>query len=126
MTEVAPTYWRRILASFAVYAAAGWAVVEALTTIMERNSATYNVSEIREFNVNRGNLQTSGVDTHIHSANPLPADDGRLGLEQVHRYAHVRHFRAQLHAVMADGPGFLGRVEFLGCGEFHFVELVRG
>jgi TolB-like protein/tetratricopeptide (TPR) repeat protein len=36
MTGVTRTYWRRILASFAVYAAAGWAVVEALTTVVER------------------------------------------------------------------------------------------
>ena len=36
MTGVTRTYWRRMLASFAVYAAAGWAIVEALTTIIER------------------------------------------------------------------------------------------
>lgn len=36
MTGITRTYWRRILATFAVYAAAGWAVVEALTTVVER------------------------------------------------------------------------------------------
>jgi TolB-like protein len=30
------TYWRRIVASFAVYAAGGWGVVEAITMIVER------------------------------------------------------------------------------------------
>jgi TolB-like protein len=36
MTGITLTYWRRILASSAVYAAAGWAAVEALTTVIER------------------------------------------------------------------------------------------
>jgi TolB-like protein len=36
MGDAVKTYWRRILASSAVYAAAGWAAVEALTTVVER------------------------------------------------------------------------------------------
>jgi TolB-like protein len=36
MTGITSRYWRRILASSAVYAAAGWAAVEALTTVIER------------------------------------------------------------------------------------------
>jgi TolB-like protein/tetratricopeptide (TPR) repeat protein len=36
MTGTTKTYWRRIVASSAVYAVAGWAAVEALTTIIER------------------------------------------------------------------------------------------
>jgi TolB-like protein len=36
MAETIARYWRRILASSAVYAAVGWAVVEALTTVVER------------------------------------------------------------------------------------------
>lgn len=36
MTGTLKQYWRRILASSAVYAAAGWAVVEAATTIIDR------------------------------------------------------------------------------------------
>jgi len=36
LSGIAQTYWRRIVASSAVYAAAGWAVVEALTTVVER------------------------------------------------------------------------------------------
>lgn len=36
MTGRMSKYWRRILASSAVYAAAGWAAVEALTTVIER------------------------------------------------------------------------------------------
>jgi len=36
MGNVGTRYWRRILASSAVYAAAGWAVVEALTTVVDR------------------------------------------------------------------------------------------
>jgi TolB-like protein/tetratricopeptide (TPR) repeat protein len=36
MTGIAQRYWRRIVASSAVYAAAGWAAVEALTTVVER------------------------------------------------------------------------------------------
>jgi hypothetical protein len=36
MTGITSKYWRRILASSAVYAAAGWAAVEALTTVIER------------------------------------------------------------------------------------------
>lgn len=36
MTGTVLKYWRRILASSAVYAAGGWAVVEALTTVVER------------------------------------------------------------------------------------------
>jgi hypothetical protein len=36
MGNIQTKYWRRILASSAVYAAAGWAAVEALTTVVER------------------------------------------------------------------------------------------
>jgi len=36
MAGITQLYWRRIVASSAVYAAAGWAVVEALTTVVER------------------------------------------------------------------------------------------
>lgn len=38
-----------------------------------RDPVTYNVTEIREFNINRGKLKTSGVDTLIHFEHPLPA-----------------------------------------------------
>jgi TolB-like protein len=36
MAETVTRYWRRILVSSAVYAAGGWAVVEALTTVVTR------------------------------------------------------------------------------------------
>ena len=36
MNGTTRTYWRRIAASFAVYAAAGWAFVEALSTVIDR------------------------------------------------------------------------------------------
>jgi TolB-like protein len=36
MGNMVTRYWRRILGSSAVYAAAGWAAVEALTTVIER------------------------------------------------------------------------------------------
>ena len=48
-----------------------------------RDNVTYNVSEIREFNTNRGNLRTSGVDTHVHFSNTLPSigSDARLSVD---------------------------------------------
>jgi len=36
MSDGPTRYWRRVLASSAVYAAGGWAVVEALTTVIDR------------------------------------------------------------------------------------------
>lgn len=37
-----------------------------------RDPVTYNVAEVREFNINRGAYQTSGVDTQLRYALPLP------------------------------------------------------
>jgi outer membrane receptor protein involved in Fe transport len=41
--------------------------------LLRRDPITFNVNEIREFNINRGTLQTSGIDTQLTYSMELPA-----------------------------------------------------
>jgi outer membrane receptor protein involved in Fe transport len=58
-----------------------------------RDPNTYNVIEIREFNINRGNLRTSGVDTQVHYSAPVPGIEADFYVDVV--WSHLMELTSQ-------------------------------
>lgn len=66
---------------------------------ISRDPATFNVSEVLEFNINRGALKTSGVDTQLSFSAELPpalaAGNAGASLTADIVWSHLRELRSQ-------------------------------
>ena len=81
---------------------------------IRRDSITFNVSEVRENNINRGQLKTTGIDTQISYATDLPAalaiGDHGADISVNVIWTHLRELssKATVYSTPLDCAGYYG------------------